>query len=642
MIARLAVAALALVAVVAPLRAEERIERFISDVAVQRNGDLQVTETIAIRAEGRQVRRGILRDFPTTYPRADGSRVEVGFEVQSVERDGQSEGFATERMANGVRVRIGRADRTVNPGVHQYVIRYRTTRQIGFFGDYDELYWNATGTGWTFPIDLAEARINLPERVAFKQNAIYTGPQGARGKDAVVAEQQPGRIVFRTTRPLPVANGLTVAAAWPKGLVAEPTGGQRLEAVLKDDPELITAAIGGGLVIAYYLLAWLLIGRDPRRGTIIPLFEPSAASVRFVHEMGFDDRVFTAAIVGLGVNGRLKLTDRDGSQEVHHLKGTKPLDAAEQATETALFAAHSVVALNNSQHQAIGDARSALHQSLQRLFAGTMFRTHFFWSSIGLVAALLVTCAIALSYADSYGSSGLGIFFGLFIPIVPVMAGVTAIRNGLHQGGHAGRRRVTRATFLMTVGLGFGIWVLYHHIGAGPAILPALVPSVLAAFAGIGFSWLKAPTREGRKVMDQIDGFKQYLGVAEEGRLEFLNPPQKTPDLFEKYLPYAIALDVENAWANRFTGVLAAAGVGAAVSSWYSGSNFTSSTDGVSSFTDRVGDSLSTTIASASIPPGSTSSSGWSGGGGSDFGGSGGSSGGGSSGGGGSGGGGGW
>ena len=143
----------------------ERIERFISDVQVQRNGDLQVTETIAIRAEGNQVKRGILRDFPTVYHRADGSRVEVRFDVESVMRDGQIEGYSTEKMANGVRVRIGRADRTVNPGVHQYVIRYRTTRQIGFFKDYDELYWNATGTGWTFPIDVAEARINLPERV---------------------------------------------------------------------------------------------------------------------------------------------------------------------------------------------------------------------------------------------------------------------------------------------------------------------------------------------------------------------------------------------------------------------------------------------------------------------------------------------
>ncbi len=133
------------------------------------------------------------------------------------------------------------------------------------------------------------------------------------------------------------------------------------------------------------------------------------------------------------------------------------------------------------------------------------------------------------------------------------------------------------------------------------------MPYVLAAFAVLGFGWLKAPSPEGRKIMDQIDGFKQYLSVAEEERLEFLNPPKKTPELFERFLPYAIALNVENTWANRFTGVLAAAGVGAAVSTWYASST-SFSPDHVGSFADRVSDNLSTTIASASVPPGSSSS----------------------------------
>ena len=155
---------------------------------MQHNGDLQVTETIRVQAEGREIRRGILRDFPTTYRRRDGTLVIVDFEVQSVTRNGRSENFVTENLANGVRIRIGRASQTLSTGVHEYVIAYRTTRQIGFFQNFDELYWNATGTGWTFAIDRAEARITLPERVPFTQRAIYTGPQGARGRDAEVVE----------------------------------------------------------------------------------------------------------------------------------------------------------------------------------------------------------------------------------------------------------------------------------------------------------------------------------------------------------------------------------------------------------------------------------------------------------------------
>ena len=122
-----------------PAQAVERILRFVSDVEVQRNGDLDVTETIRVQAEGNQIRRGILRDFPTTYARPDGGRVVVGFDVQSVTRDGADEPWTTEALANGVRVRIGRAEVNLSTGEHEYVIRYRTTRQIGYFADYDEL-----------------------------------------------------------------------------------------------------------------------------------------------------------------------------------------------------------------------------------------------------------------------------------------------------------------------------------------------------------------------------------------------------------------------------------------------------------------------------------------------------------------------
>ncbi len=90
---------------------------------------------------------------------------------------------------------------------------------------------------------------------------------------------------------------------------------------------------------------------------------------------------------------------------------------------------------------------------------------------------------------------------------------------------------------------------------------------------------LEGATPAGRKVMDEIEGFRQYLGVAEEDRLNYLHPPEKTPELFERYLPYAVALDVENRWAERFAGVLAAAAAAGAATTaaWYSGNRDISS-----------------------------------------------------------------
>jgi uncharacterized membrane protein len=155
--------------------------------------------------------------------------------------------------------------------------------------------------------------------------------------------------------------------------------------------------------------------------------------------------------------------------------------------------------------------------------------------------------------------------------------------------------------------------------GAFAVLLPALlVPLALSAYR-----WMYAPTLEGRAVMDRIAGFHQYLGITEEHRLDTLHPPDKTPELFERYLPYAIALEVENRWAERFATVLAAAAAAGAAhtATWYSGPG--NMWDDPEGFASTVGSSLDSTVSSAATSP-SSSSSGSSGGGSSGGGGGGG------------------
>jgi hypothetical protein len=108
---RLALGLALLFATAVPAGALERIVQFISDVAVQRNGDLAVTETIQVEAEGKVIRRGIFRDFPTTYTRPDGTRVVVGFDVGSVTRNGSAENFVIE----AARERCSRSHRQCRP-----------------------------------------------------------------------------------------------------------------------------------------------------------------------------------------------------------------------------------------------------------------------------------------------------------------------------------------------------------------------------------------------------------------------------------------------------------------------------------------------------------------------------------------------
>ena len=631
---RLALVALLLAVPFSSAQAVERILHFISDVKVERNGELLVTETIRVQAEGREIRRGILRDFPTVYTARNGRRVEVGFEVLSVTHGGNDETYKLERLSNGVRIRIGSAERTVPLGANTYVIRYRTTRQIGFFEDFDELYWNATGTGWTFPIDVAEARITLPEPVNFTQSAFYTGPQGAAGKDAAVIEQRPGVIVFRTTRPLPARNGLTVAAAWPKGIVTPPSQAQLARYWLRDNMPAFIGGFGCLLLLAYLAYAWWKVGRDPRRGTIIPLFTPpkgmSAPAVRYVANMDFDDRTFSAGILDLAVHGGVRLVDVGKDMQLNKVDGARDLAPGVAAMSDKLFAAGSTLSLNNTNHKKVSAAKSALQGKLSELYHGKLFSNNYGWTAAGMVLWLVLAAAVVVSVFLTYGERlGGAMLFGTAFA-APALIVMAFFVLGLVYG------RTSFLTFLfgflftfvfVAVGVGVIMGTAYEVTQSFLSIhaVAMLAPTLMTPLLAIAFVLLKARTVVGRKVMDDIEGFKQYLGVAEEDRLNYLHPPEKTPELFERYLPYAVALDVENRWAERFTGVLAAAAAaGAATAAWYSGRADIASNPG--RFANRIGSTLSTTVAAASTAPGSSGggSSGSSGGGSSGGGGGGG------------------
>lgn len=151
---------------------------------------------------------------------------------------------------------------------------------------------------------------------------------------------------------------------------------------------------------------------------------------------------------------------------------------------------------------------------------------------------------------------------------------------------------------------------------------------VLLAFAlhGTFIFLLRAPTPAGRRVMDEIEGFKMYLDTAEQDRLDMMKSPQLSPEVFETFLPFAFALGVENNWCERFARELPqeVADKGGYKPGWYSGSH--NRLGALSHLGNNFNSSFSSAISSASSPPGSSSGSG---GGGSSGGGGGGGGGGG-------------
>jgi uncharacterized membrane protein YgcG len=611
--------------------AAERITNFVTEANVSRDASVTFKETISVIAEGSSIRHGIFRDIPTRYRDRNGFNANVGLDVLKVRRDGYDEPYSVESIANGKRIKIGSADALVDPGPHTYEITYLATRVLGFFDQYDELYWNVTGNAWAFPIAEAQAIINLPPGASITQHAEYTGAEGEQGRQYEVLAGTGNRYRARTTAALRPGEGFTVAVAWPKGFVAAPSESERWQWFLGDNAPVIVLVIGLIIVGFYYFYAWLRVGRDPPAGIIVPLFAPppglGPAAVRYVWREKFDDRTFAAAVVGLAVKGRVRIVDDGGDFIIEKHTGAKG-EALTHAESDLYNALPPKLVLKQSNHSTVSAVRTALGNSLSKDFDGVLFFRNRGWFWMGAVLSIAVLAVMVLFLPAEDAATGLmitffgAIWWGIVLAFLTRAVSSFFLKGIMHKLGS-----ILLLLFLVPfVLVGVAAPALFLAGLGSPGLYTLVAAAVLLAGFNVLFFWLlKAPTVAGRKILDQLEGFRMYLKTAEEDRLQVLNPPDKTPDLFERFLPYALALDCENEWNAKFTAVLAAAAAaGATAPVWYSGSNWDAGR--TTSFTDSLGSSLASSTAAASTAPGSSSGSG---GGGSSGGGGGGGGGGG-------------
>ena len=607
--------------------ARERIISFESDITIHEDAAMTVRETISVEAEGRVIRRGIYRDFPTTYRTRRGTRVRVGFKILRVTRNGHFEPHVTESITNGVRVRIGNEDRIIRPGKHVYVITYRTTRQLGFFDGFDELYWNVTGNGWGFEIGRARVRIRLPKGARVANHAAYTGPKGATGKDFTYAVQDDESAYFETTRPLGRREGLTVAVSWPPGFVARPSGVKKFARFLDHNSVLSAGLLGLAILLVYFIPVWMMVGRGPEKGTIVPRYAPpkgfSPAAARYVTQMGFDEMAFTAAIVSMAVKGFLTIEEKPYGSYRLEKTGHKAeqLSMGEKAVAHKLFSnGQDGIDLEQTNHEELQAAQEALKAWLRTEYEKIYFlrNTGYFLPGFGL-SALAVMILVAASYQMFVAIVGVVMVTGCSVFVYSAICQVLrAWQVAIAAVDIESGAKAVLETLLAIVPFGveaLGLWMFTDATSSEAMIVLLLI--LLANF--LFYHLLKAPTLLGRRIVDQITGFADYLSVAEKDRMNQWNPPDRTPALFEKFLPYALALGVEHAWSEQFAGILAQAGTPDGTGRhpyqprWYSGGNF--GEGGFGNLATTLGGGFAGVVSSASTSPGS-GGGGFSGGGG--------------------------
>lgn len=579
----------------------EYIEAFDVDITIGQSGEIDVTETIRY-SFGLTERHGIYRDIPFEYADRYGAKRSMPVDVVSVtDAAGTSLRFEESRTGGYSRVKIGDPDRLVS-GTLAYVIRYSVQGAVSYFSDYDELYWNVTGNAWTVPIVASTVRVRLSESVPGNRFACYLGPSGSTercpttGGDADALQSE---FYASANRLLPPGSGMTIALGFPKGIVREPTGLERLLRFIAGNPFVVLPFVVFGLMFR----RWWRDGRDPKgRGTVVPEYavpdDLSPLQIAALQDGRLTGREIPAAIIDLAVKGYLVIerVTEDGivfdttDYALHETDKRPGTGSIESALIEALFtSAQSSVDtagvrkfLNSSQAALIPDfLKRSIEASLPKESTSTETKRRSvkvselknkFYTKIPELQKRAVTDLVGRKFFvrspqevwGKYVLWGFVIFFVSFF-ILPM----------LELGG------INVIAFLVCI----PIYVVFAY----------LMPRV---------------TREGAIMKERLLGLKDYLQIAEKRRLEFHNAPEKTPELFEKLLPAALILGVSDIWAREFVDLTLAE------PEWYRGGNI-SSFSATSFATDLGGFSTAAASSLASAPSSSGSGGGgFSGGGG--------------------------
>ncbi len=466
-------------------------------------GRMQARETIKLTFSDQN--HGILRAIPLSYKDQP-----LRLKTTSIKRDGQTEKYTTYKQNDNEVLKIGDANRTIT-GDHTYEISYEMRNIISFASDKDEWYWDINGDQWNQMFERVSGEVIFPDNwndVGLPAASCYTGPNKSTAQACSIRRTVHG-YTFVTTGQLSPRQTLTVAVASPKRIF-QPR--DRADWYRENAWQFVGLAVG--VFISFWCAArWWKHGRDYKgRGTIIPEYEPpqglTPAEAGMLLDYRLDGRDLTATIIDLAVRGYIKIHDDEKktlgvfSHHEYSLELVKDDFLALKEHERSLLNALFKPAKMGTIQAMATINKTAMYKevtSIRRQLKRSLIKEH------GLIE----------DKPEHIQAQLIVLIIVLFI-----------------------------ALFVAKPGWG---WI----VGFGVAICSASIFTFL----------MKRRSHAGVEAYEAIKGLKLYINTADKHRLEKMQsvdrpfaPPEKTVNLFEKLLPFAVALGIERSWAKQFEG----------------------------------------------------------------------------------------
>jgi hypothetical protein len=550
----------------------EQITSFNADIVVSPDATLTVTEDFVVHSEGSYFKYGFIRNLPIDDEArwdqryAGQWKADNGIRVKIIEltENGAPVSYQQANGAGYPQLRIGPRDVPLARGDHHYVIRYTVDGAVGFGSARDILYWNAIGHYWTLPVGTARVTVHLPAGIVMRDvtSEPRVGGRGVsnnRGAPTAIAEtveDEAARASYTATGLQPTQS-LSLVVTWPSGIVKKPSLG-----IWNRDKWYLAAPAA---LCLYYFLAWLAVGRAPKPGTIVVRYQPppgiSPAAARYLITTGTDGRTLAAVVAALAARNCVSVEPHDGMYKLTRLASNSG-DEGKLAPEEAhalqyLFEDGPVAEISPSmsQENSLRNSRyvANIQADLAKRLAGIYFTRHIGFVALGVLATFVTSFFLA---ATAQGRDTSGAFFMTTWLLFCALILGAIVETGLLPAWKAVLRGTAGWVKLMPGTAAAGVFVFFFGLllvrlaqGVSPAF--ALMVAALALVNVVWAPFLKRVTKEGRATLDALEGFRQFLVSVEQDRLHRLNESASKPTAEVEYLPYAIALEVREAWGDH-------------------------------------------------------------------------------------------
>lgn len=545
------------------------IKNYHVDITVLEDGKIDVIETIEMDIGHQDIRLGIIRDIPRYYYLFQ-NKIETPVSVLSVKRNGQSENFWLESNSEAVEIFTGAKENLVSnyipKGRNVYELRWQSENHIRGFMDYDELYFNAIGTSWQFPIEKASAIINLPESVRALHSAGYYGRKGSQRR-AIAKDVSSQKVEFLAPNALGQREGLTVATGFTKGIVPSTKGSLGsliVEKVLSYCPSFISAfhivvSVIIIIVFAYWCLGYVIYKRVvPKNSrTFMVRFSPPSLPLDLI--MALSDRKYAAHMARFSTAFLVDMASKKVIKFIRESRSLKILQFNPSGITDGQKDFLKVLNENSGGKVSYNTYSSHLEKALWKMLSTVSKQGRKVYSSRMLPFNLLgIALLFTLFLVASKVISGL-LFAALAFPLM----GCAILWTTLIILCSTLKKRkikdiIIRLVFvglllILSVLLGFFPLHLILNWSTGgeqslfsTGIMICLLMLFLFILKQFGLftRYIKADYVD---LQQEVLEFKHFLQYTKQEEYKII-----TPELFEEYLTYAIVFGVDTSWVKLY------------------------------------------------------------------------------------------